>query len=52
VSTPEYDVSRDGQRFLVLRGTGLAQRGIEPVGVLNWFAEVKRRMAAQGGRPE
>ncbi|HEX9165951.1 MAG TPA: hypothetical protein VF862_08580, partial [Gemmatimonadales bacterium] len=52
VSAPAYDASRDGQRFLVLRGTGGSQRGIEPVVVLNWFEEVKRRMAAQGGRPE
>jgi Tol biopolymer transport system component len=52
LSTPEYDASRDGQRFLVLRGTGAAQRGVEPVVVLHWFEEIKRRMAAQGGRPE
>jgi serine/threonine-protein kinase len=51
-STPDYDASHDGQRFLVLRGIDAMQRGVEPIVVLNWFEDVKRRMAAQGGRPE
>lgn len=44
-STPQYDVSRDGQSFLVLRGPSA-----QPIVVLNWFEEIERRMAEQGGR--
>ena len=49
-SSPEYDISRDGQRFLALkapRGSGGAPT---PTVVLHWFEEVQQRMAAQGGR--
>ncbi|MEK7381412.1 MAG: protein kinase [Gemmatimonadota bacterium] len=49
-STPQYDVSRDGQRFLLLREMQSGQRDAEPIVVLHWFEEVKRRMAEQGGR--
>ena len=49
-SAPQYDVSRDGLRFLALREHQSSQRDIEPIVVLNWFEEVKRRMAEQGGR--
>lgn len=49
-SSPAYDVSRDGQRFLVLKQPGGAVANIPPTVVLNWFEEVKARMAAQGGR--
>lgn len=48
-SSPAYDVSRDGQRFLVLKEPG-AFRDVVAVLVLHWFEEVKQRMAAQGGR--
>jgi len=50
IFTPGYDVSRDGQRFLMLRqGTGTSSPSM-PIVVLNWFEEVRRRMAAQGGK--
>jgi len=49
-SSPSYDVSRDGQRFLVLKQPGGAVANTPPVVVLNWFEEVKARMASQGGR--
>jgi len=49
-SSPQYDVSRDGQRFLALRELQSGQRDVDPIVVLNWFKEVQRRMAEQGGR--
>ncbi len=49
-SSPMYDVSRDGQSFLVLRGEQGAALDTQPIVVLNWFEEIKRRMAEQGGR--
>jgi len=45
-----YDVSRDGQNFLVLRGQEGPTMDLQPIVVLNWFEEIKRRMAEQGGR--
>jgi serine/threonine-protein kinase len=49
-NSPMFDVSRDGQRFLVLR----EERGLgvddQPIVVLAWFEEIERRMAEQGGR--
>jgi serine/threonine-protein kinase len=47
---PMYDVSRDGQSFLVLRGDQDVGTDLQPIVVLNWFEEIKRRMAEQGGR--
>jgi len=44
-----YDVSRDGKRFLVVRPIEV-QADPEPVVVLNWFSEVRRRFAEQGAR--
>jgi len=45
-STPQYDVSRDGQRFVMLR---LKEVGVlpDPLLVVNWRAEVKRLMAGR-----
>ena len=48
--SPMYDVSRDGQSFLVLRGEQGPRLDTQPIVVLNWFEEIKRRMAEQGGR--
>jgi len=48
-SSPQYDVSRDGQRFLVLRNPDAGQRTPSPIVVLNWFEDIRRRIAAQGG---
>jgi hypothetical protein len=45
-----YDVSRDGQSFLILGGGEPGTTGDQPIVVLNWFEEIKRRMAEQGGR--
>ena len=45
-NVPEFDVSRDGQRFLVLRPTEGFNIAV-PVVVLNWTAEIERRMAGR-----
>jgi len=42
----EYDVSRDGQRFLFEKPLSRTERA-EPVVVLNWIAEVRHAVAAQ-----
>jgi serine/threonine protein kinase len=44
-----FDVSRDGQRFLFVRPTTRAAL-VEPVIVLNWAEEVRRMMSATGAR--
>ncbi len=49
-NSPMYDVSRDGQTLLVLRGQEGRAGDPQPIVVLNWFEEIKRRMAEQGGR--
>ena len=49
-NSPMYDVSRDGETFLVLKGAQGSAMGGQPIVVLNWFEEIKRRMAEQGGR--
>ncbi len=46
-SYPNYDVSRDGQHFLVVRQAAV-QAAPEPIVVLHWFTEVQRRFAEQG----
>ncbi len=45
-NVPEFDVSRDGQRFLVLRRSADPNIRV-PVVVLNWTAEIERRMAGR-----
>jgi hypothetical protein len=48
-TTPNYDVSPDGQRFLMLKpseSTGVAPTQINVV--LNWFEELKRRVPVGG----
>ena len=45
-----YDVSRDGQSFLLVRPQGSATGGADPIVVLNWVEEIKRRAKEQGGR--
>jgi serine/threonine-protein kinase len=49
-SSPQYDVARDGESFLVLSGDQDRSIETEATVVLNWFTEIERRMAAQGGR--
>jgi serine/threonine-protein kinase len=41
---PNYDVSPDGQRFLMLKPTEQAQAPTQINVVLNWFEELKRRV--------
>jgi serine/threonine-protein kinase len=44
-TTVSYDVSADGQRFLVVKQTEAASRSAEQINVvLNWFEELKRRV--------
>ena len=40
---PNYDVSPDGQRFLMLKATEQAAAPTQINVVLNWFEELKRR---------
>jgi Tol biopolymer transport system component/tRNA A-37 threonylcarbamoyl transferase component Bud32 len=45
VTSPNYDVSRDGQRFLMLKPVEQAQAASTQINVvLNWFEELKRRV--------
>jgi hypothetical protein len=46
-STPNYDVSADGQRFLMLKAVGQAQASTQINVVLNWFEELKRLVPAR-----
>lgn len=46
-SLPNYDVSPDGQRFLMLKATEQAQASTQINVVLNWFEELKRRVPTQ-----
>jgi len=48
-NSPMYDVSRDGQTFLLLRRER-ADTENDPVVVFNWMTEVERLMREQGGR--
>jgi serine/threonine-protein kinase len=43
-TVPNYDVSPDGQRFLMLKATDQAQTPMQINVVLNWFEELKRRV--------
>ena len=46
-SLPYYDVSPDGQRFLMLKPTEQAPLAATQINVvLNWFEELKRRVPA------
>ncbi len=44
VTLANYDVSPDGQRFLMLKGSEQAQALTQINVVLNWFEELKRRV--------
>jgi dipeptidyl aminopeptidase/acylaminoacyl peptidase len=46
LSLPNYDVSPDGKRFLMLKAADEDQGVRQIVVVQNWFEELKRRMAA------
>ena len=43
---PNYDVSPDGRRFLMLKAAGQEQAATQINVVLNWFEELKRRVPA------
>jgi serine/threonine-protein kinase len=43
-SFPDYDVSPDGQRFLMLKASEQGQAPAQINVVLNWFEELKRRV--------
>jgi hypothetical protein len=43
-TTANYDVSPDGQRFLMLKGGEEQQAATQIHVVLNWFEELKRRV--------
>jgi Tol biopolymer transport system component/tRNA A-37 threonylcarbamoyl transferase component Bud32 len=45
ISTPNYDVSPDGQRFLMLKPTEQEQSATTQINVvLNWFEELKQKV--------
>jgi eukaryotic-like serine/threonine-protein kinase len=44
VSTPNYDVSADGQRFLMLKAGEQAEAPAQINVVLNWFEELKQKV--------
>jgi serine/threonine-protein kinase len=44
VTMPNYDVSRDGQRFLMLKASEQEQARTQINVVQNWFEELKRRV--------
>jgi Tol biopolymer transport system component/predicted Ser/Thr protein kinase len=46
--SPGYDISRDGERLLMLRAGSARRVDPVPVVVLHWFAEAQRLMAEQG----
>jgi hypothetical protein len=41
---PNYDVTPDGQRFLMLKPSGPEQAATQINVVLSWFEELKRRV--------
>jgi hypothetical protein len=43
-SFPNYDVSPDGKRFLMLEGSEQGQAPTQINVLLNWFEELKRRV--------
>jgi serine/threonine-protein kinase len=45
-SFPDYDVSPDGQRFLMLRAPDQSQGPAQINVVLNWFEELKQKVPA------
>ncbi len=41
-TTPNYDVSRDGQHFLMVKAAGAVEAPNQINVVFNWFEELKR----------
>jgi serine/threonine-protein kinase len=50
-STTSYDISADGQRFLMIKDTDQKTYSTQIVVVLNWAEELKRLMAAAANPP-
>jgi serine/threonine-protein kinase len=47
-TTPNYDLSRDGQRFLMVKPNEAGEAAPTQINVvLNWFEELKRRVPAE-----
>jgi hypothetical protein len=46
VSSYNYDVTHDGQRFLMVKDNSLDVHSTEIVVVLNWAEELKQRLKA------
>ena len=46
-STPKYDVSSDGQRFLMLKPAEQAESATQINVVLNWFEELKQKVPTE-----
>jgi len=51
-TTTSYDVSPDGQRFLMIRESDQKMYATKIVVVLNWVEELKRKMADAGGKKD
>ena len=51
-TTTSYDVSPDGQRFLMISETDQQMYATKIVVVLNWVEELKRKMADAGGKKD
>lgn len=47
LSTPQYDVSSDGQRFLKLKTSEQAESATQINIVLNWFEELKQKVPTE-----
>ncbi len=47
LSTPNYDVSPDGQRFLMLKPAEQAESATQINVVLNWFEELKQKVPTE-----
>jgi len=45
-SFPDYDVSPDGQRFLMVKANEQVQAAAQINVVLNWFEELKQKVPA------
>jgi Tol biopolymer transport system component len=50
-SHPQYDVERDGQRFVMLRPVGMPEEIPDPpmIQIQNFFTELQRRVGSEGG---
>ena len=47
-TTANWDVSPDGQRFLVITAPAGPESGVRLEAVVNWFEELRRLVPAEG----